>query len=89
MLEADGSDALRRRSSEIGGHDSVRTAIRPFRYYSEFGWPYSIPTSCSRVAENNPNLGNLSGFAPPYSLASHCHCHCSTCVAQPIRAMRT
>ena len=49
----------------------------------------AIPTSCSRVAENNPNWGNLSGFAPPYSLASHCHCHCSTCVAQPIRAMRT
>ena len=49
----------------------------------------AIPTSCSRVAENNPNWGNLSGFAPPYSLASHCNCHCSTCVAQPIRAMRT
>ena len=49
----------------------------------------AISTSCSRVAENNPNWGNLSGFAPPYSLASHCHCHCSTCVAQPIRAMRT
>ena len=49
----------------------------------------AIPTSCSRVAENNPNWGNLSGFAQPYCLASHCNCHCSTCVAQPMRAMLT
>jgi len=49
----------------------------------------AIPTSCSRVAENNPNWGNISGFAPPYNLASHCNYHCSTCVAQPIKAMWT
>jgi hypothetical protein len=49
----------------------------------------AIPTSCSRVAENNPNLGHLWGFAPTFILASHCNDHCSACVAQFIRAMGT
>ena len=49
----------------------------------------AIPTSCSRVAENNPNWDMLSRFAPPRGIASFCTYHCSTCVALDIRAMMT
>ena len=49
----------------------------------------AIPTSCSRVADYNPNWDRLYGFAPPYGLAAFCTDHCSTCVAPDIKAMRT
>jgi len=49
----------------------------------------AIPTSCSRVADYNPNWGRLWGFAPPHDIAALCTDHCSTCVALDIRAMRT
>ncbi len=49
----------------------------------------AIPTSCSRVADCNPNWGRFWGLAPPRGLAAHCTDHCSTCVALGIRAMRT
>ena len=48
-----------------------------------------IPSSCSRVAENNPYWDDVWGVAPTFILASFCHRHCGTCVAQSIRAMRT
>jgi hypothetical protein len=49
----------------------------------------AIPTSCSRVADYNPNWDRLSGFALPCGFAAFCTGHCSTCVAPDIRAMRT
>ncbi len=49
----------------------------------------AIPTSCTRVAEYNPNWDNFLRLAPLHSIAALCSCHCSTCVAQPIRAMMT
>ena len=49
----------------------------------------AIPTSCSRVADYNPNWDRLLGFAPPLGFAAFCIDHCSTCVAPDIRAMRT
>ena len=49
----------------------------------------AIPTSCPRVAEDNPNWDDFSGLAPACAIAAHCCRHCSTCVAQPVRAMRT
>jgi len=49
----------------------------------------AIPTSYSRVAENNPNWDDLLCFAQPHDFASLCNHHCSTCVAPLIRAMRT
>ena len=49
----------------------------------------AIPTSCTRVAEYNPNWDGFLGFARGRPFAAHCHRHCSTCVAQSIRAMRT
>ncbi len=49
----------------------------------------AIPTSCSRVADYNPNWDRLLGFAPPYGIAAFCTCHCSTGVALDIRAMLT
>ncbi len=49
----------------------------------------AIPTSCSRVADCNPNWDRLLGFAPLRSLASLCTGHCSMCVALGIRAMMT
>lgn len=49
----------------------------------------AIPTSCSRVADYNPNWDRFLGFAPPHGLAAFCTGHCSTCVAPDIRAMRT
>jgi len=48
-----------------------------------------IPTSCSRVAESNLNYDRFLGFAPTRAIASHCAYHCNTCVAQPIRVMKT
>ncbi len=47
------------------------------------------PTSWSRVADSNPNWGQLSGFAPPRGIASFCTDHCSTCAAQDVRAILT
>ena len=41
-----------------------------------------IPPSCPRVAEDNLNWDSFLGL-------THCNCHCSTCVALPVRAMRT
>ena len=49
----------------------------------------AIPTSCSRVADCNPNWDVFYRFAPPHGIASHCTRHCSTCVALDIRAMMT
>ena len=49
----------------------------------------AIPTSCSRVAENNPNWEIFSRFAPPRGIATLCISHCSTCVALAVRAMMT
>ena len=49
----------------------------------------AIPSSCSRVADYNPNWGRLLGFAPSRDFAAFCTAHCSTCVAPDIRAMRT
>lgn len=49
----------------------------------------AIPTSCSRVADYNPNWDRLYGFAPSHDLATFCTGHCSTCVAPDIKAMRT
>ena len=49
----------------------------------------AIPTSCSRVAENNLNWDNFLRLARPRGLAPLCSCHCSTCVAQLVRAMMT
>jgi len=49
----------------------------------------AIPTSCSRVADCNPNWDVFYRFAPPRGIASHCTRHCSTCVALDIRAMMT
>ena len=48
-----------------------------------------IPSSCCRVADNNLNCDDFSGFAQTCIFASHCDRHCSTCVAQPIRVVRT
>ncbi len=49
----------------------------------------AIPTSCSRVADYNPNWGRLWGLAPPRGLASFCTDHCSTCAALDIRTILT
>jgi len=49
----------------------------------------TIPASWARVAELNPYWDAIYSFAPDYSFASFCAHHCSTCVALPIRAMRT
>ena len=49
----------------------------------------AIPTSCSRVADYNPNWGRLWGFAPSYDFAALCTGHCSTCAALGVRAMLT
>ena len=49
----------------------------------------AIPTSCSRVADYNPNWDRLYGFAPSHDLAAFCAGHCSTCVAPDTKAMRT
>ena len=49
----------------------------------------TIPASWARVAELNPYWDAISSLAPDYSFASFCAHHCSTCVALPIRAMRT
>ena len=48
----------------------------------------AIPTSCSRVADYNPNCGRLWGFPLPRGVA-RCTGHCITCVAPDIRAMMT
>lgn len=47
----------------------------------------AISTSCGRVADRNPNLDWLLGFAPPRGFATCCTNHCNTCVALGIRAM--
>jgi len=49
----------------------------------------AIPTSCSRVADCNPNLARLWRLAPPRGIAARCTGHCSTCVALGVRAMMT
>jgi hypothetical protein len=50
----------------------------------------AIPTSCSRVADCNPNWDRLLwGSAQGRPFASRCAGHCSTCVALDIRAMMT
>lgn len=49
----------------------------------------AIPTSCSRVADYNPNWEWFYGFALPCGFAAFCTIHCSTCVAPDIKAMRT
>ena len=49
----------------------------------------AIPTSCSRVADYNPNWDRFLGFASPRGFAAFCTDHCSTCVALDIRAMLT
>jgi len=48
-----------------------------------------IPTSCSRVAESNLNYDRFLGFTPTRIIVAHCTYHCNTCVAQPIRVMKT
>src|SRR5690606_25451330 len=45
----------------------------------------AIPTSCSRVADCNPNLDRLFGIAHPRRFAALCVGHCSTCVAPDVR----
>ena len=49
----------------------------------------AIPTSCSRVADYNPNWARFLGFAPPRGIASLCTGHCSTCAALAVRAILT
>src|SRR5918911_1802015 len=49
----------------------------------------AIPPSRGRVAARDPNRDGFSGLAPARAVASLCRRHCSTCVAQPMRAMRT
>ena len=49
----------------------------------------AIPTSCSRVADYNPNWEIFLRFAPPRGIAALCIPHCSTCVALDVRAMMT
>ena len=49
----------------------------------------AIPTSCSRVADYNPNWEIFLRFAPPHGIAALCISHCSTCVALDVRAMMT
>ena len=49
----------------------------------------AIPTSCSRVADYNPNWARFLGFAPPRGIASLCTEHCSTCAALAVRAILT
>ena len=43
-----------------------------------------IPASWGRVAAPNPHLALVSGFAPPFGVASHCPGHCSAGVAPGI-----
>lgn len=45
----------------------------------------AIPTSCSRVADYNPNWGTFWGLAPSHDIATHCRYHCIMCVAQGIK----
>ena len=45
------------------------------------------PASWSRVADFSPNWDQLSGFAPPHSVAALCTGHCNTCVAPDVRAV--
>ena len=49
----------------------------------------AIPTSCSRVADYNPNWEIFLRFAPRHRIAALCIPHCSTCVALVVRAMMT
>ena len=49
----------------------------------------AIPTSCSRVADYNPNWEIFLRFAPRHRIAALCIPHCSTCVALDVRAMMT
>ena len=49
----------------------------------------AIPTSCSRVADYNPNWEIFLRFAPRHRIAALCISHCSTCVALVVRAMMT
>ena len=49
----------------------------------------AIPTSCSRVADYNPNWEIFLRFAPRHRIAALCISHCSTCVALDVRAMMT
>ena len=49
----------------------------------------AIPTSCSRVADLQSELRRLFGISSTSRLRCPLYHHCSTCVAQPVRAMRT
>ena len=49
----------------------------------------AIPTSCSRVADYNPNWDRFYEICFTSRFAALCTGHCSTCVAPGIRAMRT
>ena len=49
----------------------------------------AIPTSCSRVADCNPDYDAAFWDWLPRGLAALCTGHCMTCEALPIRAMRT
>ena len=49
----------------------------------------AIPTSCSRVADYNPNWARFLGLALSRDIASLCIGHCSTCAAQAVRAILT
>ena len=47
----------------------------------------AIPTSWSRVADSNPDLDTLLGFAPHHCIAPLCTYHCIMCVAPDVKAM--
>lgn len=49
----------------------------------------AIPSSCSRVAESNPDLDWFYRLAHHCWIAAHCINQCNTCVAQLIKAMMT
>ena len=45
------------------------------------------PASWSRVADSNPNWGDLYRFANCRQSAAFCSLHCNTCVAPDVRAV--
>lgn len=49
----------------------------------------TIPTSCSRISENNLNYDNFLRFALIHIFASFCHYLCNTWMAQFIRVIMT
>ena len=79
-------------SGEVGSHDvtgGVYKARERIQGAVADAPLLAIPTSCSRVADCNPNWGRFSGFARPRGQAALCAGHCSTFAALGVRAIRT